>query len=250
MSDNQIDTKIKLIQIDSINFDAEAFLSCIIYRCDIAQNLIQLLQLAIQNKFIDDHNNTYNLQILKICVVQYNYFQLIQGRNFLNEFQYKGMANQLKKIFIDEKEYKQQIESFKKKQNQKTNQLRQELKNNNNLCKQQQKDLGQEFKNIEQYLKEKNLKDLKFERLQNQLLTKQQINYDIYHYFFKIYYQSKWFKPQNQTIQSIKLQCYITQFLKLDSEYPIQFYQDQMLIFEKIKNDQPLDYYKNIIQQN
>ncbi|CAK67702.1 unnamed protein product (macronuclear) [Paramecium tetraurelia] len=246
---NQKSDLIKLEEISTNKFSPELFLQCILYRSQLSLDLSYFLEQAIYKKVVDDNNNFYNLQILRICVVCYNYYQLLQGTNFLNKDKYAGMANQLKKIFRDEKEYLNQITQFSNVKSNTADYLRKEIQMTFEKCKKLKDAVPAEFSKIVNYFRDTKKGDLKFEKLQTQLDATNQINYDIYSYFFKLYYQQEWF-TQNQNLEAIKLQCFIIHFLKLDSIYPIELFADQTLIFVRILDNQPIDYYKKLMDQN
>ncbi|CAD8193919.1 unnamed protein product [Paramecium octaurelia] len=240
---------IELVELSTNSFSPELFLQNILYRGQLCLQLSQLLEQAIQKKFVDDNNNQYNLKIARICVICYNYYQLLQGKNFLNKDNYAGMTNQLKKVFRDEKEYLNQIAQFSNVKSNTADKLRKEISIIFEICAKLKDAIPNEFSKIVNYFKENKQEDLKFEKLQQQLGAEKQINYDIYSYFFKLYYQPEWFQ-QTQRLEAIKLQCFILNFLKLDSIYPIELFADQTLIFLRILDNQPIDYYKKLMEQN
>jgi hypothetical protein len=65
------------MDIHTADFSAKKLLEVILFRDRLTNNLIYFLDQAIRNKLINDKHNYQYLRILKYCVTQFAYYQIL-----------------------------------------------------------------------------------------------------------------------------------------------------------------------------
>ncbi|CAD8119673.1 unnamed protein product [Paramecium sonneborni] len=254
MNQNQENIEgVNLIDIQQTGFNAENLLQIILLRDKLVNGLMRWLQELFKHKWFGNQQNQLYIRVLKICVAQYGYYQLQSGYNFIApESDYAGISNQFYKIFETENDYKEQIYQFKTTQTRQSKFLKEELEKRMKLLLKWKSKFMNEFEYIKTEIKGDMPDYIKFQRFIEQIELPNQKEFDIYQYYFKLFYSEEWFQtPINQnSIELLKLYSFIKQFLRLDTFYPIEYYSNQLLFLQDInENEKQKEYYIKIIQQ-
>ncbi|CAD8124312.1 unnamed protein product [Paramecium sonneborni] len=245
--------EINLVDIQQAGFSAENLLSIILSRDKLVNGLMNWLHQGSKNKWLDDKQNQLYIRVLKVCAVHYGYYQLKQGFNFIaSENDYVKMTNQFYKIFETENEYKEQIQQFKNQHTRQIKILREDLEKRMNILLKWKEKFKEDWEKIQIDFNENLPHYNKFYKLKQQIEQPNQVDFDIYQYYFGLFYSEEWFKQpiEQNSIELLRLHSFIKQFLRLDTVYPIEFYANQSAALLEInENEKQKEYYLKIIKQ-
>ncbi|CAD8206222.1 unnamed protein product [Paramecium pentaurelia] len=245
--------KIQLIDIQQSGFNAENLLRVILSRDKLLNGLVNWLHEATKKNQLDDKHNQLYIRIMKVCAVQYAYFQLQSGYNFIApDEKYTGMCNHFYKIFETEEDYKKEIKQFKKNQSKQTKIMIDDFDKRLTTLLRWRKKFMDDYEQIKKEFSDTNPDYIKFHKLKQQIEMENQTNFDIYQYYFTLFYNEEWFKQpiDDNSYEILRLLCLIKQFLKLDTVYPIEQYANQSITLLDInENEKQKDYYIKLIKQ-
>ncbi|CAD8206179.1 unnamed protein product [Paramecium octaurelia] len=248
--DNQ---KIQLVDIQQSPFNAQTLLQVILKRDKLLNGLVNWLHEATKKGQLDDKHGNLYLRILKVCAIQFAYYQLQQGYNFIvPEEKYAGISNHFFKIFETEEDYKDQIRKFKKSDPKIVKSMSEEFGKRFETLQKWKKKFMDDYEQIKKEFTNKDNENIRFQKLKQQIEMEQQKDFDIYQYYFTLFYQEEWFKQpyEELPIEILRLLSLIKQFLRLDILYPIEQYANQSLTLLDInEQEKSKDYYLKIIKQ-
>ncbi|CAK57147.1 unnamed protein product (macronuclear) [Paramecium tetraurelia] len=248
--DNQ---RIQLVDIQQSPFNAQTLLQVILKRDKLLNGLVNWLHEATKKSLLDDKHGQLYLRIMKVCAIHFAYYQLLQGFNFIaTEENYAGISNHFFKIFETEEDYKDQIRKFQKSDTRTVKAMQEEFEKRMFTLKKWKKKFMDDYEQIKKDFKDTDNEYIKFHKLKQQIEMEKQKDFDIYQYYFTLFYQEEWFKEpfEDYSIELLRLFSLIKQFLRLDTLYPIEQYANQSLTLLDInEQEKSKDYYIRIIKQ-